>query len=144
MGYFAIYHALFVVDVMFFRGGYGVEHPWLRNEIRSVEPTLLGWLVALLCYPPLVLLTSNAFCGIVLSCRNSGRRQFSSRWPSPCSFVLVYTAGRPSRWGCEPAISRTGELSPPDPTAGFAIRPTWRRTSRGGSGDSAPHPVRVH
>lgn len=59
-GYFAIYHGLFVVDVMIFAVGYGVEHPWLRNEIRSVEPTLLGWLAALLCYPPLVLLTSNA------------------------------------------------------------------------------------
>ena len=59
-GYFAIYHGLFVVDVMVFAVGYGVEHPWLRNEIRSVEPTLLGWLAALLCYPPLALLTSNA------------------------------------------------------------------------------------
>ena len=59
-GYYAIYHGLFVVDVMIFAVGYGVEHPWLRNEIRSVEPTLLGWLAALLCYPPLVLLTSNA------------------------------------------------------------------------------------
>ena len=59
-GYCAIYHGLFVVDVMVFAIGYGVEHPWLRNEIRSVEPTLLGWFAALLCYPPLVLLTSNA------------------------------------------------------------------------------------
>ena len=59
-GYCAIYHGLFVVDVLVFAVGYGVEHPWLRNEIRSVEPTLLGWLAALLCYPPLVWLTSNA------------------------------------------------------------------------------------
>ncbi len=59
-GYCAIYHGLFVVDVMVFAIGYGVEHPWLRNEIRSVEPTLLGWFAALLCYPPLVWLTSNA------------------------------------------------------------------------------------
>ena len=59
-GYSAIYHGLFVVDVLLFAVGYGVEHPWLRNEIRSVEPTLLGWLAALLCYPPLVWLTSNA------------------------------------------------------------------------------------
>jgi protein-S-isoprenylcysteine O-methyltransferase Ste14 len=59
-GYFAIYHGLFVVDVMVFAVGYGVEHPWLRNEIRSVEPTLLGWFAALLCYPPLVWLTSNS------------------------------------------------------------------------------------
>jgi protein-S-isoprenylcysteine O-methyltransferase Ste14 len=59
-GYCAIYHGLFVVDVLLFSVGYGVEHPWLKNEIRSVEPTLLGWLAALLCYPPLAWLTSNA------------------------------------------------------------------------------------
>ena len=59
-GYCAIYHGLFVVDVLLFAVGYGVEHPWLRNEIRSVEPTLLGWLAALLCYPPLAWLSLNA------------------------------------------------------------------------------------
>ncbi len=59
-GYCAIYHGLFVVDVLLFAVGYGVEHPWLGNEIRSVEPTLLGWLAALLCYPPLAWLSSNA------------------------------------------------------------------------------------
>jgi protein-S-isoprenylcysteine O-methyltransferase Ste14 len=59
-GYSAIYHGLFVVDILVFAIGYGIEHPWLRNEIRSVEPTLLGWVAALLCYPPLVWLTANA------------------------------------------------------------------------------------
>jgi protein-S-isoprenylcysteine O-methyltransferase Ste14 len=59
-GYSAIYHGFFVVDVLIFAVGYGVEHPWLGNEIRSVEPTLLGWCAALLCYPPLVWLTANA------------------------------------------------------------------------------------
>jgi protein-S-isoprenylcysteine O-methyltransferase Ste14 len=59
-GYSAIYHGFFVVDVLVFAVGYGVEHPRLGNEIRSVEPTLLGWCAALLCYPPLVWLTSNA------------------------------------------------------------------------------------
>jgi protein-S-isoprenylcysteine O-methyltransferase Ste14 len=59
-GYCAIYRGLFVVDLVLFAVGYGVEHPWLRNEIRSVEPTMLGWLAALLCYPPLMWLTSDA------------------------------------------------------------------------------------
>ena len=52
-GYSAIYHGLFAVDVTIFAVGYGLEHPRLRNEIRSVEPTVLGWLAALICYPPL-------------------------------------------------------------------------------------------
>lgn len=58
-GYGTFYHGFLFVDVFLFAVGYGVEHPGLRNEIRSVEPTLLGWLAALLCYPPLGSLTSN-------------------------------------------------------------------------------------
>jgi protein-S-isoprenylcysteine O-methyltransferase Ste14 len=51
-GYWLFLHALLFVDVLIFTIGYGVEHPWLGNEIRSVEPTLLGWVAALACYPP--------------------------------------------------------------------------------------------
>ena len=46
-----------LVDLIFFTVAYGVEHPKLGNEIRSVEPTLLGWASALVCYPPIQLLT---------------------------------------------------------------------------------------
>ncbi len=39
-------------DVFFFTMGYLFEAPFLKNTIRSVEPTILGWGVALICYPP--------------------------------------------------------------------------------------------
>jgi len=39
-------------DVFFFTFGYLIEIPALKNTIRSVEPTFLGWFVALICYPP--------------------------------------------------------------------------------------------
>ena len=29
-----------------------MEHASLKNTVRSVEPTLFGWMIALLCYPP--------------------------------------------------------------------------------------------
>jgi len=51
-GYWLLFHIIFLVDVAFFLIGYTIEHPKLNNEIRSVEPTLLGWFVALACYPP--------------------------------------------------------------------------------------------
>jgi len=41
-----------LIDLFFFTVAYGIEHPKLHNEIRSVEPTLLGWVSALACYPP--------------------------------------------------------------------------------------------
>lgn len=39
-------------DVFFFAMGYLLEAPFLKNTIKSVEPSLLGWAVALMCYPP--------------------------------------------------------------------------------------------
>ena len=40
------------VDTLLFCFGYIFEFKFLKNEIRSVEPTFLGWLVCLWCYPP--------------------------------------------------------------------------------------------
>ena len=47
------------VDVLLFTVGYLVESPRLRNEIRSVDATLIGWGAALLCYPPFNALTGS-------------------------------------------------------------------------------------
>jgi protein-S-isoprenylcysteine O-methyltransferase Ste14 len=40
------------VDTILFCFGYIFEFKFLKNEIRSVEPTFFGWLVCLWCYPP--------------------------------------------------------------------------------------------
>lgn len=53
LGFYELMMCLIViVDLSFFTVAYGVEHPKLNNEIRSVEPTFLGWASALACYPP--------------------------------------------------------------------------------------------
>lgn len=51
-GYWTLFNLILLLDVAFFAIAYSVEHPALKNEIRSVEPTLLGWTVAIICYPP--------------------------------------------------------------------------------------------
>ena len=43
---------IFIIDTLYFSFGYTTEAKFLKNKIRSVEPTLLGWAVALACYPP--------------------------------------------------------------------------------------------
>ena len=43
---------IFTLDVALATCGYLFSFRWLHNQIRSVEPTLLGWVVTLLCYPP--------------------------------------------------------------------------------------------
>lgn len=51
-GFWFAMQAILFVDVLIFTVGYLVESPRLGNEIRSVDPTWLGWAVALVCYPP--------------------------------------------------------------------------------------------
>jgi protein-S-isoprenylcysteine O-methyltransferase Ste14 len=45
-------HILFGIDVMIGTVGYLMTLRLLGTHIRSTEPTLLGWTVALVCYPP--------------------------------------------------------------------------------------------
>lgn len=56
-GYFLLFNILFMIDTFFFTFGYMFESRSLNNEVRSVEPTMLGWLAALVCYPPLIQIT---------------------------------------------------------------------------------------
>ena len=51
-GYWTFFNLILLIDVTFFAIAYSVEHPALGNDIKSVEPTILGWVVALICYPP--------------------------------------------------------------------------------------------
>lgn len=44
--------AIFFIDTAVFAFGYAFESGFLKNKIRSVEPTFFGWFVALACYPP--------------------------------------------------------------------------------------------
>jgi protein-S-isoprenylcysteine O-methyltransferase Ste14 len=46
------YTIVFAVDVGLAWCGYVVSSRWIKNTLFSVEPTTLGWLVALLSYPP--------------------------------------------------------------------------------------------
>lgn len=41
-----------LTDTVIFTVGYLIESRFLKSEIKSVEPTFLGWLVCLWCYPP--------------------------------------------------------------------------------------------
>jgi protein-S-isoprenylcysteine O-methyltransferase Ste14 len=67
-GFWFLLQIIVFVDVLFFTVGYLVEHPRLKNEIRSVDPTLLGWGVAIACYPP--------FNGVVASILGWGGTEF--------------------------------------------------------------------
>jgi protein-S-isoprenylcysteine O-methyltransferase Ste14 len=44
--------SIFLIDTLWFSFGYTFESRFLKNKIISVEPTIFGWVVALICYPP--------------------------------------------------------------------------------------------
>lgn len=60
-GFWLLFKLILFFDVFFFTLGYLIELPVLKNEIRSVDPSLFGWAVALACYPPFNGLTSQVF-----------------------------------------------------------------------------------
>lgn len=64
-GFWFLFQLVLFLDVVFFTIGYLVDHPVLKNEIRSVDPTWLGWVVTLACYPPFNGLTAQILGGNV-------------------------------------------------------------------------------
>lgn len=53
---FALITAMFVVDVQFATVGYLLTMRPLDAHIRTANPYLAGWLAALMCYPPFILM----------------------------------------------------------------------------------------
>lgn len=51
--YLISFHFLFIIDVSIALIGYSFASRWLNNRTKSVDATMSGWVVALLCYPPL-------------------------------------------------------------------------------------------
>ncbi|MFA6458638.1 MAG: methyltransferase [Patescibacteria group bacterium] len=52
-GYDFIFQTIFLIDTAVFAFAYAFEFRFLHNRIRSVDPFVSGWVVALICYPPL-------------------------------------------------------------------------------------------
>ena len=60
-GFQVLFHLLFTIDVGIAIIGYSIASRWLFNRTRSVDATLSGWMVALICYPPFNAVTSQFF-----------------------------------------------------------------------------------
>jgi protein-S-isoprenylcysteine O-methyltransferase Ste14 len=58
MGYLAIIYLIETIDTSIFTFGYTFEFS-KRSEVRSVDSTFIGWIVALACYPPFNNITSQ-------------------------------------------------------------------------------------
>lgn len=59
--FWLIFNLIILIDISFFMLGYLLEFSFLKNTIKSVEPTALGWLVCIICYPPFNDIGSNFF-----------------------------------------------------------------------------------
>jgi len=58
-GFWFLMQFILFFDVLVYTFGYLIESPRLGNQIRSVDPTLLGWAAALVCYMPFSFLTTR-------------------------------------------------------------------------------------
>jgi protein-S-isoprenylcysteine O-methyltransferase Ste14 len=79
-GFWFLFQLALFFDVSFYTIGYLIEHRALKNEIRSVDPTWLGWAVALACYPP--------FNGLVVQVMGWGGVEFP-QFDSPVVHIAV-------------------------------------------------------
>lgn len=50
--FYTFFSIILFLDVLFFTLGYLIEWNFFKNTIKSVEPTILWWLVCIICYPP--------------------------------------------------------------------------------------------
>lgn len=64
---------VFLLDTLYFSFGYIFDAGFLKNTIRSVDPTIFGWAVALVCYPPF-----NSFYGKYVTWYANDYVQFGS------------------------------------------------------------------
>ncbi len=87
--YWLIFKIILFFDVLFFTFGYLVELPFLKNQIKSVETTVLGWAVALACYPPFNDVTLKFFAW-----HSTDFPKFSNSWLFYFfSFLLLFCMG---------------------------------------------------
>jgi isoprenylcysteine carboxyl methyltransferase (ICMT) family protein YpbQ len=59
--YDAWFHLCYAIDLLFCVIGYTATTRLLDSHMRSVEPTLAGWLVALICYQPFYSLIGRSY-----------------------------------------------------------------------------------
>lgn len=59
--FFLLTYIIFSIDTLFFSFGYIVESKKLNNVVKSVDPSILGWLSALSCYKPFNSVTYHLF-----------------------------------------------------------------------------------
>jgi protein-S-isoprenylcysteine O-methyltransferase Ste14 len=82
-GYTMAIAVMFLIDTAYFSFGYLVEDKGWNNGVRSVEPTLFGWFIAMMCYPPY----SNWSIG-VLEWHSIDHASFVS-WPATVGLHVV-------------------------------------------------------
>ena len=75
---------IFFIDTFYFSIGYLLEAGFLKNVVKSVEPTIFGWVVALACYPPF-----NGYIGNYVNWYADNMAFFSSSFITLIARILI-------------------------------------------------------
>jgi protein-S-isoprenylcysteine O-methyltransferase Ste14 len=97
---------MFVVECVLYSFGYAFESSRLKNQVKSVEPTVLGWVAALCCYPPF-----NGFINNYVSWYTSDAPEFSSELFSGVIRAAVLVLFAIYLWGALSLGTRCSNLT---------------------------------
>jgi protein-S-isoprenylcysteine O-methyltransferase Ste14 len=87
-------NGFFIIECALYAFGYAFESPRLKNVVRSIEPTFLGWAVALACYPPF-----NGLMNNWVSWPTSDEPVFQQPWATGAARGLVLLCFGAYLWG---------------------------------------------
>ena len=76
-----LFHVSYAIDLLFCVVGYTATMRLLDSQMRSVEPTMLGWVVALICYQPFYSIIGRSYL------QYDGDLSWD-RWLAPWPFLL--------------------------------------------------------
>jgi protein-S-isoprenylcysteine O-methyltransferase Ste14 len=84
----------FITECALYAFGYAVESGRLKNVVKSVDPTFLGWAAALACYPPF-----NGFVNNYVLWYTSDDPNFTNAWLSLVAKIAVLASFAIYLWG---------------------------------------------
>jgi protein-S-isoprenylcysteine O-methyltransferase Ste14 len=99
-------NVFFIIECALYAFSYAFESVRLKNVVRSIDPTVLGWAVALACYPPF-----NGFVNNYVSWFTSDDPSFPQLWLTTVARCAVLVCFGIYLWGATSLGTKCSNLT---------------------------------